>query len=266
MLRDITIGQYYPVDSVIHRLDPRTKLFGTLIFIVSLFVTSSVTGYVLATAALAACIRLSRVPFGFITRGLKAVCILLLISVSFNIFFTDGRVLLQLGFIRITYEGLKLAGFMALRLIYLVLGSSIMTLTTTPTQLTDGLEKGLGFLKHFRVPIHDIAMMMSIALRFIPILTDETDKIIRAQKARGADFDSGNIIKRAKAMVPILVPLFIAAFRRASDLALAMEARCYHGGEGRTKLKPLKYAKRDRIAYAVIWIYLAVMTASRFLI
>ena len=266
MLRDITIGQYYPVDSVIHRLDPRTKLFGTLIFLVSLFVTSSVTGYVLATAALAACIKVSRVPFGFITRGLKAVLILLLISVSFNIFFTDGRVLLQAGFIRITYEGLKLAGFMALRLIYLVLGSSIMTLTTTPTQLTDGLEKGLGFLKHFKVPIHDIAMMMSIALRFIPILTDETDKIIRAQKARGADFDSGNIIRRAKAMVPILVPLFIAAFRRASDLARAMEARCYHGGEGRTKMKPLRYARRDRIAYAVIWIYLALMIGSRFLV
>ena len=266
MLRDITLGQYYPVDSVIHRLDPRTKLFGTMMFLVSLFVTSSVTGYVLATAVLIACIKISRVPFSFITRGLKAVFILLLISVSFNIFFTDGRILVKFGFIRITYEGLKLAGFMALRLIYLVLGSSIMTLTTTPTQLTDGLERSLGFLNRFRIPVHDIAMMMSIALRFIPILTDETDKIIRAQKARGADFDTGNIIKRAKAMVPILVPLFIAAFRRASDLALAMEARCYHGGEGRTKMKPLKYARRDRIAYALIWLYLALMIGSRFLV
>ena len=266
MLRDITLGQYYPVDSVIHRLDPRTKLFGTMMFVISLFVTSSITGYILATIVLAVCIKMSHVPFSFITRGLKAVLILLLISVSFNIFFTGGTELIRIGFIRITYEGLKLAGFMALRLIYLVLGSSIMTLTTTPTQLTDGLEKGLGFLNHFKVPVHDIAMMMSIALRFIPILTDETDKIIRAQKARGADFDTGNIIKRAKAMVPILVPLFIAAFRRASDLALAMEARCYHGGEGRTKMKPLKYAKRDKLAYTAIWAYLVLMIVSRFFV
>lgn len=265
MLRDITLGQYYPIDSCIHRLDPRTKLFGTMMFLLSLFVTSSIWGYVLATAALFGCIHLSRVPFGFITRGLKAVVVILLISVSFNIFFTDGRELIRIGFIRITYEGLKLAGFMALRLIYLVIGSSVMTLTTTPTQLTDGLERGLGFLNRFKVPVHDIAMMMSIALRFIPILTDETDKIIRAQKARGADFESGNIIHRAKAMVPILVPLFIAAFRRASDLALAMEARCYHGGAGRTKLKPLRYGKADRIAYVIIIVYFVCMTATRFI-
>ena len=265
MLRDITLGQYYPIDSCIHRLDPRTKLFGTMMFLLSLFVTSSVWGYVLATAVLFACIRLSRVPFGFITRGLKAVVVILLISVSFNIFFTDGRELVRIGLIRITYEGLKLAGFMALRLIYLVIGSSVMTLTTTPTQLTDGLERGLRFLNRFKIPVHDIAMMMSIALRFIPILTDETDKIIRAQKARGADFESGNIIHRAKAMVPILVPLFIAAFRRASDLALAMEARCYHGGTGRTKLKPLCYGKSDRIAYILIIAYFVLMTATRFI-
>lgn len=265
MLRDITLGQYYPIDSCIHRLDPRTKLFGTMMFLLSLFVTSSVWGYALATAALFCCIRLSRVPFSFITRGLKAVVVILLISVSFNIFFTDGRELVRIGFIRITYEGLKLAGFMALRLIYLVIGSSVMTLTTTPTQLTDGLERGLSFLNRFKVPVHDIAMMMSIALRFIPILTDETDKIIRAQKARGADFESGSLIHRAKAMVPILVPLFIAAFRRASDLALAMEARCYHGGAGRTKLKPLCYGKSDRIAYVIIIAYFACMTATRFI-
>lgn len=264
MLRDITLGQYYPVDSCIHRLDPRTKLAGTFLFLISLFVTSSIPGYMLATIALAVCIRLSRVPFGFITRGLKAVLVILLISVSFNMFFTDGRELIRLGFIRITYEGLKLAAFMALRLIYLVIGSSVMTLTTTPTQLTDGLEKSLGFLNRFGVPVHDVAMMMSIALRFIPILTEETDKIIRAQKARGADFDSGNMIRKAKAMVPILVPLFIAAFRRASDLALAMEARCYHGGVGRTKMKPLKYGSNDRRAYAVIFIYFALMIVTGF--
>ncbi len=262
MLRDITLGQYYPVDSHIHRLDPRTKLFGTLVFIVSLFVTSSVAGYVLATIALATCIAVSRVPFSFITRGLKAVFILLLISVSFNMFFTDGTEIFKIGFLRVTWEGVKLAAFMALRLIYLVLGSSIMTLTTTPTQLTDGLEKSLGFLNRFRMPVHDIAMMMSIALRFIPILTDETDKIIRAQKARGADFESGNIIRRAKAMTPILVPLFIAAFRRASDLALAMEARCYHGGAGRTKMKPLRYSSLDGKAYVIIAVYLVAMIAA----
>lgn len=180
-------------------------------------------------------------------------------------FFTGETVIFRLGFLRITKEGLRLAGFMALRLVYLVIGSSVMTLTTTPTQLTDGLEKSLGFLNRFKVPVHDIAMMMSIALRFIPILTDETDKIIRAQKARGADFESGNLIRRAKAMVPILVPLFIAAFRRASDLALAMEARCYHGGAGRTKMKPLKYARRDRIAYVIMTVYFILMFATRFI-
>lgn len=262
MLRDITLGQYYPADSCIHRLDPRTKLAGTMLFLISLFVTSNIAGYVLATIALAGCIRLSRVPVSFITRGLKAVLIILLISVSFNMFFTEGRELVRIGFIRITYEGVRLAAFMALRLVYLVIGSSIMTLTTTPTQLTDGLEKSLGFMNRFGVPVHDVAMMMSIALRFIPILTEETDKIIRAQKARGADFDSGSMIRKAKAMVPILVPLFIAAFRRASDLALAMEARCYHGGTGRTKMKPLSYGLNDHRAYAVIFIYFALMAAT----
>lgn len=264
MLKDITLGQYYPADSILHRLDPRTKLAGTMIFLISLFITSSVAGYVLATAALAGCIKMSRVPFGFITRGLKAVFILLMISVSFNMFFTDGTVLLRIGLLKITAEGLKLSGFMALRLIYLVIGSSLMTLTTTPTQLTDGLERSLGFLGRVGIPVHDIAMMMSIALRFIPILTEETDKIIKAQKARGADFETGGLIRKAKAMIPILVPLFIAAFRRAADLALAMEARCYNGGEGRTKMKPLVYAHRDRAAYIAMVLYLLLMTASRF--
>lgn len=264
MLKDITLGQYYPADSVIHRLDPRTKLAGTMIFLISLFITSGIAGYVLATAVLFGCIRLSRVPFGFITRGLKGVFIILMISVSFNMFFTDGTTLLQLGFLRITVEGLKLAGFMALRLVYLVIGSSLMTLTTTPTQLTDGLDRSLGFLGRIGIPVHDIAMMMSIALRFIPILTEETDKIIKAQKARGADFETGGLIRKAKAMIPILVPLFIAAFRRAADLALAMEARCYNGGEGRTKMKPLVYAARDRAAYVLLLGYLVLMAASRF--
>ena len=263
MIRDITIGQYYPVDSVLHRMDPRTKLFGTMIFIISLFAAENLWAYILATVFLAAVIRLSRVPFSFMVRGLKAVFILLLISVSFNLFLTDGETLVRFWIFRITREGLSLALFMALRLIYLVIGSSVMTLTTTPNQLTDGLEKSLGFLNKVKVPVHEVSMMMSIALRFIPILVEETDKIMKAQTARGADFESGNLIKKAKAMVPLLVPLFISAFRRATDLAMAMEARCYRGGEGRTKMKPLHYQKRDKAAYCLFAVYLAAAVALR---
>lgn len=265
MLREITLGQYYPVDSVIHRLDPRTKLFGTLIFIVSLFLSKNIWGYVLATAALAAVIRMSRVPFSYMVKGLKAVLILLLISVSFNLFLTSGEVLVRFWIFRITKEGLRMAGFMAVRLIYLILGSTIMTLTTTPNALTDGLEKSMGFLNKVGMPVHEISMMMSIALRFIPILVEEADKIMKAQMARGADFESGNLIQRAKAMIPLLVPLFISAFRRATDLAMAMEARCYRGGEGRTKMKPLHYGSRDHAAYGVMFLYLACIIALRWL-
>ena len=265
MLREITIGQYYPVDSALHRLDPRTKLAGTLVFIISLFLCNNILSYLAATIFLLAVIRISKVPFSYIVRGLKAIVILLMISVVFNLFLTPGTVLWQLGPLKLTREGLRIAAMMAVRLIYLVIGSSLMTLTTTPNQLTDGMEKGLGFLTVFHVPVHEIAMMMSIALRFIPILVDETDKIMKAQQARGADFESGNILQRARAMVPILVPLFISAFRRANDLAMAMEARCYHGGEGRTKMKPLHYAGRDYAAYACIFIYFALFIGSRFL-
>lgn len=265
MLRDITIGQYYPADSAIHALDPRTKLACTFIFLISLFVTKSPIGYALATIVLFSCINISKVPFKFITRGLRAIVFILLISVSFNIFLTKGTVLIKIGPLSVTKEGLITAGFMALRLIYLVIGSSLMTLTTTPTKLTDGLETSLGFLKRFRVPVHEISMMMAIALRFIPILVEETDKIMKAQMARGADFESGNIIRRAKALVPILVPLFVSAFRRAAELANAMEARCYHGGEGRTKMKPLKYGSRDRVAYMLFIVYLAAMIMTRFI-
>lgn len=263
MIREITLGQYYPVDSVIHRLDPRTKLFGTMVFIVALFIADSIWGYLLATFALAAVIRLSRVPFRFIVRGLRAIVILLLISVSFNLFLTPGRVLAQFWIFKITAEGLRLSAFMGVRLIYLVIGSSLMTLTTTPNQLTDGLEKGLGFLKRFGVPVHEVSMMMSIALRFIPILVEQTDKIMKAQMARGADFETGNLIQKAKAMVPLLVPLFISAFRRATDLAMAMEARCYRGGEGRTKMKPLQYRPGDHNAYMIYALYFVLVIASR---
>ncbi|MDY2629379.1 MAG: energy-coupling factor transporter transmembrane component T [Lachnospiraceae bacterium] len=266
MLRKITIGQYYSIDSYIHRLDPRVKLFATMMYVISLFVVNSWLGYLLGAVALACYIRASRVPFSFIVRGLKPIIFLLCFSVLFNLFLTGGgRILVQFWIITITTEGVKTAFFMAVRLVLLIIGSSIMTYTTTPNQLTDALEKSLGFLKKIRIPIHELAMMMSIALRFIPILVEETDKIMKAQMARGANFEEGNLIQRAKAMVPILVPLFISAFRRATDLALAMEARCYHGGDGRTKMKPLKYAHCDHVMYAVFAVYFAAMVGSRFL-
>ena len=255
MIRDITIGQYYQADSVIHRLDPRVKLMGTLIFIISLFLGMNIWIYAFITVALAAVIVISKIPFKYMVRGLKSIVILIIISAVFNLFLTPGETLIKIWKLTITYEGLKTAVFMVVRLIYLILGTSLMTLTTTPNNLTDGLEKGLGFLKHIKVPVHEIAMIMSIALRFIPILVEETDKIMKAQMARGADFE------RAKAMVPILVPLFVSAFRRANDLAMAMEARCYHGSEGRTKMKPLRYAKRDQIAYLCMFAYLGVLIA-----
>ncbi len=263
MMREITLGQYYPVDSVLHRMDPRTKLFGTMVFIVSLFFANSLAAYGAATVFLVLVIWLSKVPFGFMVRGLKAILFLLLISVSFNLFLTPGTEIFRVAFLRVTWEGVRLAGFMALRLIYLVIGSSVMTLTTTPNQLTDGLEKSLGFLKKIGAPVHEVSMMMSIALRFIPILVEETDKIMKAQMARGADFESGNLVQKAKSMVPLLVPLFISAFRRATDLAMAMEARCYHGGEGRTKMKPLHYERRDYVGYLVYAVYLALVIVLR---
>ena len=263
MIRDITLGQYYPAKSTIHKLDPRVKLVTTIVFIISLFVAKGVVGYAIASLFLAMVIRMSRVPFSYMTKGLKAIIMILMLTVLFNLFLIDGDfVLWRFGFLRITDKGLKTAVFMAVRLIYLILGSSIMTLTTTPNDLTDGLEKLLGPLKKLHVPVHEIAMMMSIALRFTPIRLEETDKIMKAQIARGADFETGNLLQKAKAMVPLLVPLFISAFRRANDLAMAMEARCYHGGDGRTKMKPLHYESRDRIAYAVVWGYFLLMAAA----
>ncbi len=261
-MRDITIGQFYPADSVLHRLDPRVKLVGTFAFLVSLFVGEGIIAYAIATVFLAVIIKLSKVPFKMIMKGLKAIIIVLLITVSFNLFLTDGEIIFKIGFLKITKEGVRVAFFMALRLIYLVIGASLMTLTTTPNDLTDGLESVLGPLKKIKVPVHEISMMMSIALRFIPILMEETDRIMKAQKARGADFETGNLIQKAKAMIPLLVPLFISAFRRANDLAMAMEARCYRGGEGRTKMKPLHYEQRDRYAYVILVLYLVIMIAA----
>ncbi len=264
MLRDITLGQYYPVDSFVHRLDPRTKLFGTMVFIISLFLANSWPGYGLAILFLVIAIGLSKVPVKFMLKGLRAVLVLLIISVSFNLFLTDGEVVFKLWIFKITREGIRISLFMGMRLIFLIVGSSVMTLTTTPNALTDGLEKSLGFLKVIKIPVHEISMMMSIALRFIPILIEETDKIMKAQMARGADFESGNIIQKAKAMVPLLVPLFISAMRRATDLAMAMEARCYHGGDGRTKLKPLKYKREDILTYLYYLVYMSICIAVVF--
>ena len=263
MLRDITLGQYYPADSPIHKLDPRVKLFGTLIYIISLFCFRGLAAFGITTIFLIAVIRLSKVPFRFMVKGLKAILILMLITAVFNLFLTPGETLVSFWVLEITKEGVKNAALMAVRLSYLILGTSIMTLTTTPNQLTDGLEKALMPLSKIGVPVHAIAMMMSIALRFIPILIEETDKIMKAQMARGADFESGNLLKKVKSMIPILVPLFVSAFRRADDLAMAMEARCYHGGSGRTKMKPLRYEGRDRVAYVIVVLYLAAVLLCR---
>ncbi len=257
MLREITLGQYYQTESIIHKLDPRVKLVSTLVFIVSLFIVDNYIGYLIAFAYLGIIIKLSNVPVKFIFRGMKSIMFLLMITVIFNLFLTPGETLVQIWKLTITYEGLRLAVMMAVRLVMLITGSTLMTLTTTPNTLTDGLEALLRPLKKVHVPVHEISMMMSIALRFIPILLEETDKIMKAQMARCADFETGSLMKRAKALIPLLIPLFISAFRRANDLAMAMEARCYRGGDGRTKMKPLIYKKHDRIAYLVVWAYFA---------
>ena len=265
MLRDITLGQYYPADSVIHKLDPRVKLFGTLIYIISLFVFKGLPAFILAAIFLVVLIKLSKVPFSYMVKGLKTIVLIMLFAAVFVLFLTPGTKLVSFWIFTITYEGLKNAVVMMVRLMFLIIGTSLMTLTTTPNELTDGLEKALSPLKYIKVPVHEIAMMMSIALRFIPILIEETDKIMKAQMARGADFEHGNLIQKAKNMVPLLVPLFVSAFRRANDLAMAMEARCYRGGEGRTKMKPLHYQKRDRMAYLTLLVYLAAVIGLRIL-
>ncbi len=247
-MANITIGQYYPENSIIHKLDPRVKLFGTMVFIVMLFLLDSVPGYILFTVFMAAIIKASKVPFGKLLKGVRAILFILLFSAVLNVFMTPGEELFSIWALTVTKEGLIKAGFIAIRLVYLVICTSVMTLTTTPNDLADGLEKSFGFLKVIRFPVHEIAMIMSLALRFIPTLMEETEKITKAQKARGAQFDTGNILQKAKSLIPILIPLFISSIRRAIDLATAMEARCYHSGD-RTKMKPLKYAKRDYMAY-----------------
>ena len=264
MLKDITLGQYFPGTTPAHKLDPRTKILLVLLYIIALFTAKGVLGYVLMALTLAVCVRISRVGFKALVRGLKPVLFIIVFTAVLNLFFTPGEeYLFQWGVLHVTKSGLVNAVYMVLRIMMLIMGTFLMTYTTSPISLTDGLERLLGGLKRFHVPVHELAMMMSIALRFIPTLIEETDKIMSAQKARGADFESGNILQRAKAMIPILVPLFISAFRRADELATAMECRCYHGGEGRTKLHVLKYEGRDYVALAFGGLILAAVIVLR---
>ena len=265
MLKDITLGQYFPGNTVAHRLDPRTKILLVVLYIVALFCAKGVVGYALLALGLAVCVRISKVGIKQLVRGLKPVLFIIIFTGLLNLFFVPGETyLFQWGFLRISEEGLRNAVFMVLRIMLLIMGTFLMTYTTSPISLTDGLERLLNGLKRFHVPVHELAMMMSIALRFIPTLIEETDKIMSAQKARGADFESGNIIQKAKALIPILVPLFISAFRRADELATAMECRCYHGGEGRTKLHVLQYERRDYIALTIGALVLAAVLVLRY--
>lgn len=265
MIRDITLGQYYPEQSVIHRLDARTKILGTLLYIIEIFLVNSFAGFGLVILALGVLIGISRVPVRFIFKGLKAVVFIILLTFVLNLFMFDGTVLWHWKFLTITYEGLYRSCFMALRLILLIIGTSMLTLTTKPMELTDGLEKLLKPFNRLGLPSHEIALMMSIALRFIPTLLEETDKIMKAQQARGADFESGNLIQRVKNMIPILIPLFVGSFRIAQDLALAMEARCYHGGVGRTRMKEIVFSRRDVVAGVLLAVFLGIVIASRWM-
>ncbi|WP_024621790.1 energy-coupling factor transporter transmembrane component T family protein [Metaclostridioides mangenotii] len=265
MLKDITIGQYYPSDSTIHRLDPRIKLIATLIFMVSIFVINKYWAYSVVLISMLAMIKLSNIPVKLIVKGIKPLKWIILFTFIINLFFIPGDTLWSLGIVKITTQGLNQAIFMATRLVFLVAGTSILTLTTSPIELTDGIERLLKPFNKLGLPVHELAMMMTIALRFIPTLLDETDKIMKAQMSRGADFESKNIINRAKNLVPLLVPLFVSAFRRADELAMAMEARCYRGGENRTKMREIVMTKADYIAWVIQFIYLIAIIATRFI-
>ncbi len=253
MMTNITLGQYYPVDSPVHRLDPRVKIVLTLALIVCVFLAHSLIGYALIFAFIFFTARLAKIPFKTVLKGIKPLRFILILTFVLNLFFsTAGNDLIRIGSVRITDQGLRQSVHYSLRLLFLVMGTSLMTLTTSPIMLSDGMELLLSPLKKLHFPAHELAMMMSIALRFIPTLMEEADKIMKAQMARGADFETGNLLARAKAMVPLLVPLFVSAFRRAGDLAMAMESRCYHGGEGRTRLRTLKLTKQDAVACLLV--------------
>lgn len=266
MIRDITLGQYFPGNSRIHKLDPRVKILATILFIVELFIVDNFIGFGVCAVTLAIVVMISKVPFSYIMRGLKPILMILIFTFALNMFMVKGETIWQWGNIQITKEGVYLAVFMAIRLILLIIGSSLLTLCTRPISLTDGIERLLSPFNRIGVPSHEIAMMMTIALRFIPTLLEETDKIMKAQQARGADFESGNIIKRAKSLIPILVPLFVSAFRIAQDLAMAMEARCYRGGENRTRMNEMKFHRRDAVAFVFQGIFLGIIIGiGRFL-
>ena len=266
MLKDITIGQYVKSDSILHRLDPRTKIFGMLAIMVALFFVNNWIGLVYAAIVVFAVLFASQVPLKFYIRGVKPLRWILLFTAAIQIFLTPGEIIWQWGILHITAEGVRLAIFMCVRLVLLVMTTSVLTLTTTPIVLTDAVENLLSPFKRIGVPAHELGMMMTIALRFIPLLADETEKIMAAQKARGAAFDEGGLMDRARALLPILVPLFLSAINRASELAMAMEARCYHGGEGRTRLHELHYENRDRVAGILVALILALAVASRWVI
>ncbi|MCQ4635453.1 energy-coupling factor transporter transmembrane protein EcfT [Anaerovorax odorimutans] len=266
MIRDITLGQYYPGESWVHRLDPRIKIIVTLAYIVALFVVTDFWGLLIAVAVLGIVIAVSRVPLKFMLKGLKPIFLIILFTFVLNMFMIPGKVIAHIWILTITEEGLNTAFFMASRLVLLIIGSSLLTLTTKPISLTDGIEALLSPLKRIGVPAHELAMMMTIALRFIPTLLEETDKIMKAQQARGADFESGNIIRRAKSLIPLLVPLFISAFRIAQELAMAMEARCYRGGQHRTRMNGMKLGKRDLAAVILLIAFLAVIVLERILL
>lgn len=266
MLKDITIGQYVKGDSILHRLDPRTKIFGMLAIMVALFFVNNWIGLLYAAVVVFAVLFASQVPLKFYIRGVKPLRWILLFTAAIQIFLTPGEIIWQCGILHITAEGVRLAIFMCVRLVLLVMTTSVLTLTTTPIVLTDAVENLLSPFKRIGVPAHELAMMMTIALRFIPLLADETEKIMAAQKARGAAFDEGGLMDRARALLPILVPLFLSAINRASELAMAMEARCYHGGEGRTRLHELHYENRDRVAGILVALILALAVASRWVI
>ena len=260
MLKDITLGQFFPGNSVVHKLDPRTKLVMLVVYIVALFVAVSWVSYAVMLAFLLACVAISQIPPKSIIRGMKPLVLILVFTGVLNIFFTTGeKVLVSFWGITVYQEGLVRAVFMVVRILMLISGTFLLTYTTSPIALTDGLESLLNPLKVVKVPVHELSMMMCIALRFIPTLIEETDKIMSAQKARGADFENGKLMERVKALIPILVPLFISAFRRADELATAMECRCYQGGEGRTKMKLLRYMRRDYLCYVIGVLLLAVI-------
>ena len=264
MLKDITLGQYFPGNSLIHRLDPRTKLLCVVLYIVALFCAKWFVSYALVAAVLIACILISQVKLKAMTKGLKTVYIIVAFTAVMNLFFTGGEPISELPILRhISQAGVYAAVFMVLRIIMLIMGTFLLTYTTSPISLTDALDSLLSPLKKLHVPIHELTLMMSLALRFIPTLIEETDKIMSAQKARGADFESGNLLRRAKALVPILVPLFVSAFRRADELATAMECRCYHGGEGRTALHVLRYRRMDFAALALFVLLVAAVIVLR---